>query len=151
MKSWISFFLPNDEYKERKMLYFFSEGSIILFLSLIAMVICNYYFNISTETALLLSIAVFLFYVLGRYILSGIEYTDIATEKSYNRELKTIFIRTGSFVVIFMVCYLIFGNTPSSQNEWIEIIGFLLSVGLVWFIINFISLKRSYKRNKDLI
>lgn len=54
MKSWLSFFLPNDEYKEKKMLYFMSEGAIILFFSLIVMIVCNKYFNLEVETVLLL-------------------------------------------------------------------------------------------------
>ncbi|MEL4027147.1 hypothetical protein NST89_00615 [Caldifermentibacillus hisashii] len=100
MKSWISFLLPNDEYKEKKMLYFFSEGAIILFLSLIVMIICNKYFNLDVETVLLAAIAIFLFYVSGRYIISGIEYADITTESAYRKELRVIFIRTIGFVVM---------------------------------------------------
>lgn len=151
MKSWVSFFLPNDEYKEKKMLYFLSEGAIILFLSLIVMIVCNKYFNLDVETVLLLNIAIFLFYVSGRYIVSGIEYTDISTEREYRKELRVIFIRTIGFVVIFMTLYLIFINVPSSLNEWFEISGLLISVSVVWFLSNYISLKRSYKKNKELL
>lgn len=91
------------------MLYFFSEGAIILFLSVIIMIICNRIFTINdVEIVLLLFVAIFLLYVSGRYIISGIEYTDIATEHSYKKELKNIFSRTCSFVVIFMLLYLNF-------------------------------------------
>src|SRR5690554_3663601 len=114
MKSWISFLLPDDEYKERKMLHFYSEGGILLFLSLIALVICNKYFALDVETVLLAPIALFLFYVSGRYIVSGIEYTDIATETAYKKELKVILIKTIGFVVIFMTLYLIFVQVPSN-------------------------------------
>ncbi|MCR1832784.1 DUF3278 domain-containing protein [Oceanobacillus caeni] len=152
MKSWISFLLPDDEYKEKRMLYFFSEGAIILFLSVIIMIICNRIFTINdVEIVLLLFVAIFLLYVSGRYIISGIEYTDIATEHSYKKEIKNIFSRTCSFVVIFMLLYLIFLDIPSNRNEWMEIIGLLLSVGIVWFITSFISLRRSYKKNKELL
>lgn len=151
MKSWLSFFLPNDEYKEKKMLYFMSEGAIILFFSLIVMIVCNKYFNLEVETVLLLAIAIFLFYVLGRYIISGIEYTDISTEKEYRKELRVIFIRTIGFVVIFITLYLFFINVPSSFNKWIEILALLICVSIGWFLSSYISLKRSYKKNKELL
>ncbi|GGN54317.1 MULTISPECIES: DUF3278 domain-containing protein [Oceanobacillus] len=151
MKSWISFLLPDDEYKEKKMLYFFTEGAIILFLSLIVMMICNKFFNLDTETVLLAAIAIFLFYVTGRYILAGMEYTDIATKHAYKKELRVICIRTIGFVIIFMALYLIFINIPSSLNNWVEILGLLISVSVVSFLSSYISLKRSYKKNKELL
>jgi hypothetical protein len=149
MKSWISFFLPNDEYKEKKMLYFFSEGAIILFLSLIVMIICNKYFNLDADTVLFLAIAIFLFYVAGRYIVSGIEYTDISTARAYRKELRAIFMRTIVFFVVFMIINLIFA--PSSLNKWFETLGLTISVSIVWFLSNYISLRRSYKKNKELL
>ncbi|MFL0506126.1 DUF3278 domain-containing protein [Ureibacillus sp. 179-F W5.1 NHS] len=151
MKSWISFLLPNDEYKEKKMLYFFSEGAVILFISLIVMIMCNKYFNLDVEFALLIAIAIFLFYVSGRYIISGIEYTNISTERTYKKELKVISIRTIGFVVIYMTCYLIFINLPKNLNEWIEILSLLIGVSIIWFLYSYISLKRSYKKNKELL
>ncbi|RDW15137.1 DUF3278 domain-containing protein [Oceanobacillus chungangensis] len=151
MKSWISFLIPNDEYKEKKMLYFFSEGGLLLFLFLIAMIICNKYFILNVETVLLSSIAIFLFYVFGRYIISGIEYTDIATESSYKRELRSIVVKTSSFVILYSLFYVIYFGLPSNINEWIEIIALLAGVGLLWFFTSYISLKRSYYKNKELL
>lgn len=151
MKSWISFLLPNDEYKEKKMLYFFSEGAVILFLSLIVMMICNKYFHLDVEIALLVAIAIFLFYVSGRYIVSGIEYTDISTERAYKKELKVISIRTIGFVVIYLVCYLIFINLPINFNEWFEMLSLLIGASIIWFLSSYISLIRSYKKNKELL
>ncbi|MCM3742299.1 DUF3278 domain-containing protein [Oceanobacillus luteolus] len=151
MKSWVSFLLPKDEYKKTRMLYFFTEGSIILLLALVGIIIINNYFNISTEIPLLFSIAIFLFYVSGRYILSGIEYTDVATEGAYRIELKHIFARTGSFTVVFILLYLVVAGIPNNQNEWIELMALVLGAGLLWFITSYISLKRSYKKNKELL
>ena len=68
MKSWVSFLLPNDEYKEKRMLYFFTEGAIILLLSLVVMGICHKLFIIDAGIAILIPIAIFLFYLTGRYI-----------------------------------------------------------------------------------
>ncbi|MGP1908755.1 DUF3278 domain-containing protein [Metabacillus sp. JX24] len=151
MKSWISLLIPDDEYKERKMLYFLSEGGIVLFLFLIVMVITGRYFEISAEIVLLCSIAVFLFYVYGRYIISGIEYTDITSEKAYVKELRSIFIKTVTFIVIFIAAYMTLIKVPDNPNEWIEISGFLLTLCSVMFFSNYISLKCSYKKNKELL
>lgn len=150
MKSWISFLLPDDEYKQKKMLYFYSEGAIILFLSLIVVFIGDYYFNMDIGISLLISIAIFPLYVTARYIISGIEYTDVATDKAYKKELKVIFVRVIGFIVIFTLLFMIFDGIPNGTDEWLNVIGLLLSVGFVWFITSFVSLKRSYKKNKDL-
>lgn len=65
MKTWISFLLPEDEYKEKKILHFFAEGAILLFLALIVSLICSRFINFDTETILFLHIALFAVYVLA--------------------------------------------------------------------------------------
>ncbi|WP_137789259.1 hypothetical protein [Bacillus sp. E(2018)] len=151
MKTWISFLLPDDEYKERKMLYFFSEGAILLFLSLIVMLIGSKSFDLDVQTILLVAIGIFLLYVSGRYILSGIEYTDISTERAYRKELKATIMKTIVFIVIFLSFYLIFIGVPTNANKWLEISGLLVSVSVVKFLSTYISLKRSYQKNKELM
>jgi NhaP-type Na+/H+ or K+/H+ antiporter len=151
MKSWMSFLLPDDEYKERKMLYFFSEGAILLFLSLFVMLIANKSLQLDAQTILLVAMGIFLFYVSGRYILSGIEYTDISTERAYKKELKATIMKTVGFIVIFLTIYLIIIGVPSSLDKWLEISGLLVSVCVVKFLSTYISLKRSYQKNKELM
>ncbi|MBH0157252.1 DUF3278 domain-containing protein [Fictibacillus sp. 5RED26] len=151
MKSWMSFLLPDDEYKERKMLYFFSEGAILLFLSLFVMLIGNKSFHLDAQTILLVAMGIFLFYVSGRYILSGIEYTDISTERAYKKELKATIMKTVGFIAIFLTIYLLFIGVPTSLNKWLEISGLLVSVSVVKFLSTYISLKRSYLKNKELL
>ncbi|MBH0166812.1 DUF3278 domain-containing protein [Fictibacillus sp. 7GRE50] len=151
MKSWMSFLLPDDEYKERKMLYFFSEGAILLFLSLFVMLIGNKSFHLDAQTILLVAMGIFLFYVSARYILSGIEYTDISTERAYKKELKATIMKTVGFIAIFLTIYLLFIGVPTSLNKWIEISGLLVSVSVVKFLSTYISLKRSYLKNKELL
>ena len=150
MKSWISFLLPDDEYKEKKMLQFFSEGAILLFLSLVITLICSRFINIATDTVLLLHIGLFLVYVYGRYIISGIEFTDIATERAYQKELKAIVVKAMGFTAIFFFLYSIMFGLPVGTSEWFEILGFPVVTGLTMFFTNFISLRLSYNRNKEL-
>lgn len=150
MKSWLSFLLPNDEYKEKKMLQFFSEGAILLFLSLVITLICSRFVNLAIDTVLLLHIGLFLFYVYGRYIISGIEFTAIATDRAYRKELKAIMAKAIGFTAIFIFLYSIMFGLPIVTSEWLENLGFPLLTGLVMFFTNFISLRLSYNRNKEL-
>lgn len=152
MKSWISFLLPKDEYREKKTLYFLSEGSIILLIYLIALFIINKYisyFHIDLEFSLFSGIWVFLGYVFIRYITSGMEYTDISTEQDFKRKLKVSFIKSVGFVVIFILLYIVF-MLPSSVIEWSDVIAVSLIGGLILFSFDYISLKKSYKKNKEL-
>ena len=95
MKSWISFLMPVDEYKEKRMLYFFAEGGILLFLSLVLMMIGNKYFSLDLEFILLSAIILFILYVFARYIVAGIEYTEVATEMAYKKELRVILVKSS--------------------------------------------------------
>lgn len=151
MKTWISFLLPADEYKEKRFLYFISEGAIIQILSLITMLVFNEYLNLSVNIVLLLSIAIFLFYVSLRYVLSGIEYTDITTETAYKKEVKVILSRTSVFIIIYMLSYIFLIGVPKGSNEWFDFWGLLLGISIVMFLSSFISLKRSYEKNKELL
>src|SRR5690625_5854229 len=92
MKTWISFLLPDDEYREKKLLYFLSEGSIILLIDLTGIFITNRYisyFQIDLELLLFLGIWVFIGYVLIRYTISGMEYTYLSIEQDYNSRIIT--------------------------------------------------------------
>jgi len=151
MKSWISFLMPVDEYKEKRMLYFFAEGGILLFLSLVLMMIGNKYFSLDLEFILLSAIILFILYVFARYIVAGIEYTEVATEMAYKKELRVILVKSSTFLVGYTLLYLLFVGIPSSQSDWIDLIGVSLCVSIVMFLINYISLKRSYNKNKELL
>ncbi|PKG46211.1 MULTISPECIES: DUF3278 domain-containing protein [Planococcus] len=151
MKSWISFLLPDDEYKEKKLLHFLSEGAIILFLSLLVTLISSRFINFDTETVLFLHVVLFVIYVLGRYIISGIEFTNIATEQEYKKELKVIVVKSAGFTAMFILVYPFISGLPASISEWLGTLGFSTLAGLMMFFINFISLKRSYNRNKELM
>jgi len=151
MKSWISFLMPVDEYKEKRMLYFFAEGGILLFLSLVLMMIGNKYFSLDLEFILLSAIILFILYVFARYIVAGIEYTEVATEMAYKKELRVILVKSSTFLVGYTLLYLLFVGIPSSLSDWIDLIGVSLCTSIVMFLINYISLKRSYNKNKELL
>lgn len=79
------------------------------------------------------------------------EYGDVATEKAFRKERRVILIRTIGFVVIFLMLHLTIIEFPADWSQWFELLGLLLLVSVVMFITNYISLKRSYLKNKDLL
>ena len=154
VKSWVSILLPNDEYKERKILYFLAEGSIVLLVFLLlsfGLHVVNPHWNFGVNVVTGAGIAIFVCYIMLRYTFSGIEYTDIGTKKEYTKERGLITFKAVTFVVTFFVVHTLFMGLPNSGERWFEIVGLLVSVGIGMFLINYISLKRSYKKNIDLM
>lgn len=151
MKTWLSFFLPKDEYKEKRMLQFIAEGGIVLFAAVFILFFVNRFFTVDTEIALFSAVAVFLLYVTGRYTLSGIEYANVATKNAFRRELRFIFTRTFSFVISFLLTYMLLVEFPKTWNHWVDILGLAVTTGMVWIVASYISLKKSYEKNKELV
>ncbi|MER1999022.1 MAG: hypothetical protein ABS882_04540 [Lysinibacillus sp.] len=78
MNSWLKIFLPNDEYKERQMLFFLAEASVLqVIVILVLMFVSKLLVPLSLSFALIICLASVIFYVGIRYIFSGIEYTDV--------------------------------------------------------------------------
>lgn len=152
MRSWLSFLLPVDEYRKKKALYFLSEGSVILLLFLTGAFIINKYapkLQLDLELILFFSIWLFIGYVFLRYIISGMEYTDISTEQAYKRQLKVIATKSCGFAIMFNLLYLIF-ILPHNNGEWFDVLGLSITAGVILFSLDYISLKKSYKVNKSL-
>lgn len=153
MKSWLSFLLPNDEYREKKALYFLSEGSVVLLLFLSGIFIIDKYvqsLQIDIELSLFIAIWLFIGYVFLRYILAGMEYTDVSTERAYKRQLKVVLTKSFGFVIIFNLVYFVF-MLPNLNSEWFEIIAISVIGALILFSLDYISLKKSYKKNRELL
>ncbi|GAK04982.1 hypothetical protein JCM19037_3443 [Geomicrobium sp. JCM 19037] len=151
MNSWISYLLPKDEYKSTKVVHFLAEGGVILLISTISMLLLSqYFFTINLSIALFVPVAIFLFYVTGRYIVSGIEFTEVDSEDSYKRELKVASLKSISFAILYSLLSLLYLGFPNNINDLMNLSGLLVLVGMFWFLANFISLKRSYTKNKAL-
>ena len=154
VKSWVSILLPDDEYKEKKILYFLAEASIVLLVFLLisfGLHVVNPHWNFGIKVVTGSGIVIFACYVLFRYTFSGIEYTDIGTEKEYTKEKGVITFRAFTFAVTFFVLYTLFLGLPNSGVQWFDSIGLFVTVGIMMFLINYISLKRSFKKNKSLV
>lgn len=152
IRTWLSVILPNDEYRRQKMVYFFAEGSILLviYLSLLFGIHRFSLWNFDLEAGLGLSIIVFVAYVFMRYIFSGMEHTDVSTEKQYKKQKKIYVMQAIAFIFIFLVIYILFAGFSTIKEQWREIIGLVTLGGIFLFLTNYISLKSSYKKNKDI-
>lgn len=150
MKSWLSIFLPKDEYKEKRVLQFLAEGSIILVLSNFILFIINNQYPLDAKIAMAIMLIIYLEYVTIRYILSGIEYADVATKEDYKKVIRRIWSRIIVFIILSNVGYLLV-EMPKNIDKWINLWEVTIASSILWVVCDFISLNRSYKKNKTLM
>ncbi|QDP41081.1 DUF3278 domain-containing protein [Radiobacillus deserti] len=150
-KSWISIFMPKDEYKERRIIYFLAESAILMAIISILLIITNTYIGLTSDIAPLLIFVFFIFYISLRYILSGMEYTDVSTLQSYRKQKKIIVYRSLTFLFTFSVAYILIVGVPSNNEEWIDLMGVGGVSAIMMLVTSRLSLKRSYHKNKDIL
>jgi len=153
--SWLSKMLPKDEYKEKKMVYFLAESAVIFMFILSTSFILSSFniFNrsLSIGVVSLIALGFFITYILIRYIISGIEHTEIVTEIEYKKKRKAI-LQSSLFIMIgLIVAYAIVDGFPSTIKESLYLVIPAFLIALLIFFIEFISLKKSYNKNKSLI
>ncbi|TRZ38013.1 hypothetical protein CEQ21_21615 [Niallia circulans] len=157
MKSWLTYFLPNDEYKEKQMLVFIAEGAILqIFIVILMLIASNFLTFIQADTILLVSSMIFLLYVTARFILSGMEYADITTERAYKKELRAILIKTSVFVsfTLFILGLITIFNVSvllTNDQNWFAFLVLIICTSFFMCSANYISLKRSFRKNKELL
>ncbi|MFC0013805.1 MULTISPECIES: hypothetical protein [Allobacillus] len=145
MKTWLSIFLPTDEYKRQKLLLFIAEGGVLLVLAQFLSLIIGPF---ESSLVPIISIGIFVFYVTFRYIISGMEYTEVATQSDYKKERKNIVMKSLSFGVIFTGL-----NFLVQRGDYIivDLIMIGLLATLFFFLFSWFSLKRSFNKNRELI
>lgn len=137
-------FFSQDEYKQQQIAKFIVEGALLQFLASFIMMALYLLTPIEPLFLLLFPFALFLFYCIIRYMLSGIEFTDVFTEQDYKKMKKRNLVRAGSFLVISGILFFIVG-TPL-----IDTICVACLAGILLLIMDSISLKKSYKKNQLL-
>ena len=157
MKTWLNYFLPEDEYKERQMLIFLAEAAVLQVI-LILILMMTSQFIVPLAATLMLSICLFsiILYVGIRYIFSGIEYTNVCTEQQYKHEIKLLRKKSFSFMAIYLLLAVVFQfigsasffDTKESRFDFFVI---LAISGLFLFATQYISLRMSYEKNKNLV
>lgn len=152
-KTWVRFLLPDDEYKRRNMLVYFAEAAILQLVVMIVLLVISRFdpFPIASVLVLLWMLFGTIAYIWIRYILSGMEFAEIMTEKAYRRERKVIVIKSTSFLLNMCAgisSLYIFGMMSAPLIEGLMV---TFIAALLLFITNYVSLKRSYQKNKELI
>lgn len=154
MKTWLSIFLPNDEYKERQMLIFMAEAAVIqVVIALVLLIITQLFLPLPSKFILVICIFSIILYAGIRYIFSGIEYTDISTENEYKKQVKVLRGKSIGFAVLYVVLsfmFQLFGFFEGSVNI---LDFFIVSVISAVFLFGtqYISLRKSYLKNRDLM
>jgi len=153
-KTWITNLLSKDEYREKRFLYFVAESVFILGIILSLYLIIDSLFvalNVAGDMMALLSLVFLSTYILLRSTLTGIEYPEVATLNKYREEKRSNVYGAIRFGILFLILYGIFEGIPSNLQEVFNIVGPAILVAIFFFILNYLSLRRSYRKNKDLL
>ena len=110
----------------------------------------------SSKWMLIICLFSIVLYVVFRYILSGIEYTDITTVEAYRKQMKVLRVKSIGFVVIVFVVTVIMEvfeivSFFDSKENTLEFVLFFVILGVFKFLTEYISLRKSYLKNKDLV
>ncbi|MBM0066965.1 hypothetical protein [Alkalicoccobacillus gibsonii] len=148
MKSWISVFLPDDEYKRERVIFFLAEGGVLLLIYFVVALMINELLsqNWTTQLVVLIGLGLYATYTTLRYSLSGIEFTDVARSKDFKKQQKKLVYQSIIYFIIFAMMSILL-----SSNDWFTTIIFALVGALILFFLNYTSLKKSYTKNKELI
>jgi hypothetical protein len=149
-KSWIAFLLPKDEYKETRILYFIAESFFLLIGIVLLIIFSNRFSKVLDEEIPLVLLAVLISligYVLIRYIFSGIEYANVFEEVDYRRELKKMFLSGFRFAIIFAFISSVLKLLEIINFDWTDIFGITFITFILVIIMNYISLRSSFKKN----
>src|SRR5690625_2453471 len=153
IRSWINVFLPNDEYKRLRVLYFMAEVLILIVVLFLILGIVVYIFEsfiVPVEVLLFLTPLLIYMYIFFRYIFSGLEYPDIFQKEAYQRKRKQIYRHSVIYGAMFAVGLLVVNGIPRNLSEGLDLIIPTIFFFIFYFIISTISLKRSMKKNEQL-
>ncbi|WP_276736458.1 DUF6773 family protein [Bacillus sp. (in: firmicutes)] len=147
------FFTFKDEYIERKMKQFYGEAGFLLAALMLADLIIRGFILHREPIEYMVSgigFALFAGYILIRYLLSGLEHPDIATKSAYRKKRKEIIAVSVTSGVIFFIITILFTDVPHTLNEWLDALMLTVLFFFFYFMLNFLSLRSSFLKNKDL-
>lgn len=153
-KTWIANLLSKDEYREKRFLYFVAESVFIFGILIFLYLIVDSFIialNVPGDMMALLSFGFLSTYILLRSTLTGIEYPEVATKKRYKKEIRSKVYDSIRFGVIFIIFYGIFRGIPSNLEDVFDVVGPATLMAIFLFILSYVSLRRSYSKNKDLL
>lgn len=156
IRSFLNIFLPEDEYKRLRVLYFMAEAAFLMGgLLMLGSALNNYWLKWDlgeTEvTFILLMIPMLMMgYTYFRYIFSGIEHTEVSNKQGYKKERRVAGKRALLVGVIFFIILIVVKGIPTNYDEGIDLIALPIIFTFLYFCFDLVSLKRSAKKNDDL-
>ena len=149
---WFQTQSSNDEYVEQKKNQFKIEALYIV-LGLLTLNILQGIITGNLSDHVLLSIGIvyfFVVYYLLRKVFTGLEYPNIASEKGYKKKRKEVLMSWLTTFIIFVTLNVGHKLLFSPEREWIDIIGVSALFLLFLFLIEYLSVKKSYKKNQEI-
>lgn len=153
-KTWIANLLSKDEYREKRFLYFVAESILILSILLFLYLIVDSFFinlNVPGDMMALISLGFLSIYILLRSTLTGIEYPEIATKARYKEEKRSKVYGSIRFGILFIIVYGVLKGIPANLQEVVNVIGPAILAAIFFFLLNYISLRKSYSKNRELL
>lgn len=133
MNSWISIFLPDDEYKRERVIYFLAEGGVLLLIYLVGALMINELFHLdwTTQLVVLIGLGLYATYTTLRYSLSGVEFTDVAHPNDFKKQRKKLYFQSCGFFLIFLILSLLL-----RVDEWLTTLALALIASILLFFLN---------------
>lgn len=153
-KTWIANLLSKDEYREKRFLYFVAESVLILSILLFLYLIVDSFLidlNVPGDMMALISLGFLSIYILLRSTLTGIEYPEIATKARYKKEKRSKIYGSIRFGILFIIVYGVFKGIPANLQEVVNVIGPATLAAIFFFLLNYISLRKSYSKNREIL
>ncbi len=153
VRSFLNYLLPDDEYKRIRILYFLAEAAVIATGLLFLYSFVNLYWlqwEFGTFTAFI-TVAFIITYTYVRYVCSGLEHSDIANQKQYRKQERVNLKKALLFGLLFFVVTFISIGIPTNWIEVLDIIGPTILAIIFYYTLGYISLKRSYKKNREIL
>ena len=136
--------LSTDEYKQKVISKILVEGAILQFILSFVMIAVYLFTDMEPLFLLLIPFAVFLFYSLARYIFSGIEFANVFTADEVRAAKKRNLLSSIAFCVGMSLLSILMGRSM------LDSVMVPLIAGILWFVMNSISLRKSVQKNADL-
>ena len=150
----MKFLKSGDEYVEKKMNQFFNEsGMLLAFLLLLDVIVRGIILDREPSEYVVSGIGFGLYacWIIFRYLFSGLEYPDIASKQTYRKKRKEMMAVSITSGFIFLFLTIAFTGIPGHAKEWLDLVMMVFLFVLFYFLINVISLRMSFKKNKDLL
>lgn len=151
-KSFLNSLLPRDEYKKTKMLYFMAEAFVVNVVLLFTLMGLYYFVGLEIDLAvtLFLSSVLLIGYPYFRYILSGMEHTEVSTEREYKRTRREVVIHAILSGIFFGIAMLVIKGVPNNLYDGMDYIFIPILFTLFYLLFDYVSLRKSYNKNKEL-